>query len=125
MVVDQFYNAKIGEKLATVKASEKAAGGIQLSDDNLPHLLDQLNVHAAKWRMIGTNLGFRAGELDSIQSMPTLIMQAPASYLNELLTQWLQWAPDPASKRNYATFGALQSAVRRAGLPRAAAELKI
>ena len=44
------------------------------------------------------------------------------------LFKWLQWAPDPAdraSKRSFATLGALQSAVRRAGLGRVAADLKI
>lgn len=75
--------------------------------------------------MIGANLGFRTGELDNIQSKTTNLAEAPASYLGDVLSQWFQWAPDAASKRNYATFGALQSAVRRAGLPRAAAELKI
>ena len=117
--------AKIGKNVATLKVSEKATDETLLSDDDLPVLLDQLNVHASKWRMIGTNLGFRTAELDGIQSKPTLIPEAPASYLNEVLTQWLQWAPDPASKRNFATLEALQSAVRRAGLARVAATLKI
>lgn len=85
-------------------------------------------MHSAKWRTIGTNLGFHPSELDGIQSKPMLFSEAPGSYLNELLTQWLQWAPDPAdraSKRSFATLGALQSAVRRAGLGRVAADLKI
>lgn len=117
--------AKIGEKVATLKVSETATDETLLSDDHLPILLDQLNVHASKWRMIGTNLGFRTAELDGIQSKPTLITEAPGSYLSEVLNQWLQWAPDPTNKRNFATFEALQSAVRRAGLARVAANLKI
>ena len=112
---------------SSLKSSDKA-GGTQLSEDDLGNLFDHLNPHAAKWRTIGTNLGFHPAELDNIQSKTMLIPEAPSSFLNELLSQWLQWAPDPAnraSKRNYATLGTLQSAVRRAGLGRVAAELKM
>ena len=31
-------------------------------------LLEKLDVHAAKWRIIGTNLGFDSGDLDQIQA---------------------------------------------------------
>ena len=88
--------------------------------------MDKLDVNAAiKWRTIGTKLGFHTAELDGIQSKPTLLTEAPASYLSEVLSQWLQWAPDSTNKRNYATLEALQSAVRRAGLGRVADDLKI
>jgi hypothetical protein len=91
--------------------------------------LDKLNVHASKWRTIGLNLGFHSAELDNIQCKLTLIAEAPSSYLSDLLSQWLQWAPDSssgASKRNkYATLEDLQSAVRHAHLARVAEELKI
>ena len=76
--------------------------------------------------MIGTNLGFRPGELDVIQMNPALMTNAPMSYLNQLLTNWLQWAPgDGRDSKNSATLGALQAATRKAGLGRVAAQLTV
>ena len=76
--------------------------------------------------MIGTNLGFRPGELDVIQMNPALMTNAPMSYLNQLLTNWLQWAPrDGRGSKNSATLGALQAATRKAGLGRVAAQLTV
>ena len=31
--------------------------------------------------------------MNSIQSRPMLMAQAPESYLREMLSQWLRWAP--------------------------------
>ena len=89
-------------------------------------LLGQLKLHAAKWREIGTNLGFQQGELDIIQSKPMLLMQAPLSHLNDMLSAWFQWAPgDGRGSEDFATLGALKSAMSQTGLGRAATELTI
>ena len=107
------------------KSSDKA-GAIQLSDEHIPSLTSHLNPHSAKWRMIGTNLGFHTGELDVIQTNPALMTTAPMSYLNQLLTDWLQWAPgDGRGSKSFATLGALQTATRKAGLGKVAAQLTV
>ena len=55
---------------------------------------EKLAPHAAKWRDVGKGLGFKEEEMDSIQSNPMLMMQSPPkSWLKEMLSQWLQWAP--------------------------------
>ena len=94
--------------------------------DHHKKLLDQLKLHAAKWREIGTSLGFLQGELDNIQSKPMLFMQAPSSYLNEMLSEWYQWAPgDGRGSKDFATLGALKNAMRQAGLGKAANDLSL
>ena len=58
------------------------------------NLLIQLKKHAAKWRDIGTHLGFHPGELENIHARPLLLTTAPESWLGAMLTEWLQRAPD-------------------------------
>lgn len=54
------------------------------------------------------------------------LMQAPVSHLNEMLSVWFQWAPnDGRGSKDFATLGALKSAMNAAGLGRAATELTI
>ena len=89
-------------------------------------LLSQLKTHAAKWRGIGTFLGFCQGELDTIASKPNIQQQAPVSWLSAMLAEWLEWAPgDERGSKNYATLSGLKSAVREAGLGRTAEELTL
>ena len=45
---------------------------------------------AAKWREIGTHLGFLQEELDVIESTPELQMLGPKGFLSELLSKWLR-----------------------------------
>ena len=88
-------------------------------------MYNQLKDHAAKWREIGTHLGFRQPKLDKIQEKPALFMGAPDSWLSELLKQWLQWAPgDERSSTECSTLEKLKSAVSKAGLGVTAAGLK-
>ena len=48
------------------------------------------------------------------------------SYLREVLAQWLQWAPrDGCRSTDFATLGALKSAISEAGLRKTAAALKL
>ena len=94
--------------------------------DHHTKLLDVLAVHASKWRVIGTYLGFTQSELEIIQSRPMLLTQAPLSYLNEMLSMWYQWAPgDGRGSEDFATLGALKHALSHAGRGRTAAELTI
>ena len=66
-----------------------------------------------------------AYELQNIEATPTLLTSAPSSYLDKMLSVWQQWAPgDARGSSSYATLEALVSAVDRAGLGRAAQELK-
>ena len=71
-----------------------------------PHLallMTKLSDHASKWREIGSNLGFREGELDNIQS-GTQHQDAPKCYMRTMLSQWLQWAPrDNRRSSSFAT----------------------
>ena len=87
-------------------------------------LLLQLTPHAAKWRGIGIHLGFQHGELDTIESRPALFQQAPKSWLDAMLAQWLQWAPgDGRGSDQVATLSSLKRAVGKAGLGATAARL--
>ena len=96
----------------------------RLSDKHLPILLGQLTVHAAKWRLIGTHLKFRSGELDNIEARPKLSQGAPTSFLGALLEEWIQWAPeDGRGSLNFATLDSLKSALKEAGLGAASHDL--
>ena len=70
------------------------------------------------WRDIGMHLGFTQGELDNIQANPMLLVQgAPVSWLNKMITEWLQWAPgDGRGSTGFATKESLIHALNRAGL---------
>ena len=115
---------------ATVKPPDAKSSddSIHLNEkDHYTKLLSQLRVHAAKWRDIGTYLGFQPGELNIIQSNPMLLTQGPPqSYLNTMLAEWFQWAPgDGRGSKDFATLGALKNAVSLAGLGKLATELTI
>ena len=89
-------------------------------------LIQQLSSDAAKWREIGIYLGFSANELNVIQSKPALFTEAPTSWLQEILSQWLQWAPgDSRGSTSYATLENLKIALSRAGLGATAHHLKV
>jgi ankyrin len=75
-------------------------------------LFGQLDKYAAKWKNIGTFLGFEQNELDIIQAMPLLLSDAPKSWLSEMLKEWLQWAPGPGGRREYAKLESLKKALR-------------
>jgi hypothetical protein len=50
-----------------------------------------LQSYSYKWNLIGLSLGFTPHELNNILSMVILLTWAPVSYLQELLSQWVQW----------------------------------
>ena len=87
-------------------------------------LFEQLGPHAAKWREIGTYLGFRQPELNLIQSSPANFMGAPGSWLSAMLTEWLEWKPgDQRGSKEYASLESVKIAVDKAGLGKTAADL--
>jgi len=63
---------------------------ILLGIEDLDLVYDLVKQESANWFSIGLKLGFQAGELTEIQSMPLLIVQGTAGYLRELLTRWLK-----------------------------------
>ena len=48
---------------------------------------------ASLWRPFGLQLGLLPGDLKAIAATPLLIPGAPAAYLEEVLTRWLDRAP--------------------------------
>ena len=96
----------------------------RLSDHHMSSLLHQLSEHAVKWREIGTYLGFRPGELDNICGHA--LRMSPTDWLQEMLAQWLQWAPaDGRGSNNFATLEDLKTALYQAGLGATAHDLNI
>ena len=93
------------------------AGETRLSEDDHYSIYTKLAPHADKWRDIGRELGFKEGEMNIIENVPKLMMQAPRSWLRQMLTQWLQWAPrDGRGSAGFATKESLHHALLKAGL---------
>ena len=89
----------------------------RLSESNHLVLYTKLKEHSAKWRDIGLHLGFRPSELDVIHAKPLLLSDAPNSWLEAILSQWLQWAPgDQRGSTSYATLEQLIDALKEIGL---------
>ena len=98
---------------------------MRLSERDLSKVLKVLDSYSHKWSEIGLVLGFTNSQLSTIQATPSLFSNAPSSYLREMLTQWLQWAPgDAKGHTNYATLESLQRAVDGAGLGVTALDLQ-
>jgi hypothetical protein len=96
-----------------------------LSESDLSKLLCKLNPHASKWREIGTHLGFHQGELDNIESKPSLFSGAPKTWLSQMLTEWLEWAPgDSRGSSSSASIECLKCALDKSGLAQTALEVE-
>ena len=88
-----------------------------LSGDDHSAIYYKLEGHATKWRDIGRALGFTEGEMSNIECRPFLMRLAPNSWLGEMLTQWLEWAPgDGRGSTGFATKEALRMALLKANL---------
>ena len=97
-----------------------------LTDNHHATLLSQLSIHAAKWREIGTYLGFKQGELDNIQSSVLPSTDFTTRCLSNMLAKWLEWAPgDGRGSTSFATLEALKTALRQAGLGVTACNLNV
>ena len=92
--------------------------GGRLGDDDHSSIYSKLKDKAANWRDIGKELGFKQGEMDNIQSNLVLLTQSPPnSFLREMLSQWLQWAPgDGRGSTGFATRESLRAALLKANL---------
>ena len=98
----------------------------RLTSNHLAALLEQLSQHAAKWREIGVKLGFTPGELDTIQDSPMLMSRAPISYLDSMVSKWLEWAPgDRRGSTDFATLEGLRDALRQTDLGATAHDLHL
>ena len=84
----------------------------RLSNKHRLVLFHQLCDFAVRWRDIGAYLGFRRGELDTIEGEASLLIDAPKSWLQLLLYEWLTWAPgDDRGSTRYATLEGLKAAL--------------
>ena len=89
----------------------------RLAESDLPRLLSKLGSHAYKWRDIGIHLGFQEGELKNIDAKPLLLHDSPKSWLREMLSEWLQWAPgDDRKSSTFATLETLINALNKSEL---------
>ena len=84
----------------------------RLTESDILHLMEKLAPHAAKWSLLGMALGFTPSELKVMEAKPSLIYNAPTSYLAELLYEWVQWSPK-TDHAKYATLSDLRQALRR------------
>ena len=101
------------------------AGDYRLRDSDFVQIYQTLKSGAYRWRDIGMAIGFKATELDMIESNPMLLTQGPPlSFLSHMLSYWLQWAPgDGRGSDSYATYGNLSAALWKANMGALAANL--
>ena len=81
-----------------------------MSEKDLVHLMRLLQSYSYQWSPIGLSLGFTQHELKTISGMLALLTGAPVSYLQELLSQWVQWPT--ADHPSHPNLGALCTALR-------------
>ena len=90
---------------------------IKLAAKHQSVLSSELKMKSAKWNDIAMYLGFINDELEIIKAMPLLLTSAPNSWLNEMLSEWLQWAPgDARNSTKIATLEELRDALNKTGL---------
>ena len=95
----------------TVQPQSSPTSNRRLTESDIPQLMEKLAPHAAEWWEIGTALGFLPYELRLIRARPMLMYGAPASYLDEMLSKWVQWSPETMHAK-YATVVDLRQALR-------------
>ena len=95
----------------------------RLSKNDLTKIMPLLKQQSSKWKEIGADLGFLSEELDSISERPSLFSTSPDSFLEELLTQWLDWPtryhPDPPTR------GVLLQALKKADVGDLAEKMEV
>ena len=92
-----------------------------LTEHHLSILISALKSHASKWMEIGTHLGFRHGNLLNIATNPLLLTNAPRSWLQAMLSEWLQRAP--GDTRGSPSLDSLKSALNKCDLGATASDL--
>ena len=121
---------ELESELKALKSQTQESGstrnGTRLTEKHHPVLLKQLTKHSTKWRKIGSSLGFLPSKLEEIQAKPLLLDDAPISWLSEMLSVWLQWAPgDNRGSTSFATLEGLKDALREAGFGATAYDLTV
>ena len=108
---------KSPHNILTLRPPETPVDDTHLSPRDFDAIYDKLESHAARWRDIGRALGFTKGEMTNIECRPLLMQRAPNSWLGEMLTQWLEWAPgDERRSVGFATKESLRAALLRVNL---------
>ena len=92
-----------------------------LTEHHLSALVIALKSHASKWMEIGTHLGFQQGDLLNIATNPLLSTDAPRSWLQAMLAEWLQRAP--GDSRGSPSLSSLKSALNKCDLGATASDL--
>ena len=83
---------------------------VRLTENHHSMLMKHFIKHAARWRQIGTILGFRQGELNSIEIYKHA--PGPENWLSKMLAEWLQWAPgDSRGSQSFATMDVFEVAL--------------
>ena len=92
-VYNYLYSVRIGITLCNLLFPIETNGAtlVTLSGKDIVNLVRLLQSYSYKWNPIGLSLGFTPHELCTISSKVTLLTGAPVSYLQELLSQWVQW----------------------------------
>ena len=81
-----------------------------MKSDDIGDLMEILGNYSNKWNEIGMSLGFSPGELDVIKGNPALFNDAPRSYLQRLLKDWVMWPNEAHDTRP--TLSSLCNALR-------------
>jgi hypothetical protein len=98
------------QSVGVVSIERSGGNGVKLGEKDIAHLMRLLQSYSYKWNPIGLSLGFTQHELNTIFGMLKLMVGVPVSYLQELLSQWIQWPTE--EHQNNPTLGALCTALR-------------
>lgn len=75
-------------------------------------LCRQLRPHAAKWPDIAKGLDFQHSEIANIKADFTKMVGGPGSYMDEVLSMWMDWGPNDArGTKDLATLEQLQRVI--------------
>ena len=112
-----------GSSISNVQSAEV---DVKLSDSHIPTLLCKLKKCSTDWRTIGTHLGFKSGELDSIWARSIQNLEGVEGSFRIILEWWMEWIPgDHRGSVQAATLEALRDAVCRAGYGQTAYSLSL
>ena len=110
----KIFSPPKGHKLWQHSSSTKKVQADRLTENHHSMLMKHIIKHAARWRQIGTFLGFHQDELDNIQRNNT---RESNECLSKMLAEWLQWAPsDRRGSPYFPTMTDFKDALGAAGL---------
>lgn len=106
-----------GKKDVFITYAPPVALNIKVLERHQSFLSLELKTQSTEWKSIAIYLGFTGSELKVIEAKPLLLVGAPNSWLNEMLSEWLQWAPgDARGSTKSATLEGLRDALDKAGI---------